>query len=214
MKLNKETFLLYAITDKGVLKGKSFIEAVEEAIKGGITILELREKNVSFSEYVNQAIEVKKVTDKYKIPLIINDNVDVAVACNADGVHLGQEDISVQLAREKLGSDKIIGVTAKTVEQAIRAEQDGADYLGTGAMYQSPTKPAAIGITFDALKSICSSVKIPVVAIGGISKQNVRQLKGAGMDGIAVVSAVFGNDDITAATKEFMEICRETVGSR
>lgn len=209
MKLKKTDLLLYAITDRSWLNGRTLYEQVEEALKGGATILQIREKDLPEMEVEKEARQIQVLCKKYGVPLIINDNVELAKRIDADGVHVGQSDMEAGKVREMLGPDKIIGVTAKTVEQARFAEANGADYLGVGAVFQTGTKKDAIGITHDDLEQICASVHIPAVAIGGITRENAAQLKGRGMAGIAVVSAVFGQPDIEKATAELKEIVLE-----
>lgn len=211
MNVKKEKLLLYAVTDRQWLKGKELKEDVESAIKGGITFLQLREKNLDECEFIKEATEIKSLCAKYDIPCIINDNVDVAIKVNADGVHLGQNDMNVLEARKKLGADKIIGVSARTTEQALLAESQGADYLGVGAAFATGTKDDAKVISHKVLKEICETVKIPVVAIGGINKQNVCELKGTSINGVAVVSEIFAQTDIEASTKKFKELVEKTV---
>lgn len=205
MKVDKQSMRLYAITDRSWLGNQSLVGQVTEAIEAGVTFLQLREKNTTYDEYVELAHEIKKVTTKYKIPLIINDDIDVAIECDAEGVHVGQDDMIVSEARSRLGQDKIIGASCQTVEQAIKAEKDGADYLGVGAVFCTSTKLDAKNVSFDTLKAICEAVRIPVVAIGGIQRDNIEELKGSGIAGIAVVSAIFAKKNITKATKELRE---------
>lgn len=205
MNIDKKTLRLYAVTDRTWLDGRTLYDDVEKALKGGVTLLQLREKNMSTDDFINSAKEIKSLCEKYNIPLIINDNVDVAKAVNADGVHIGQNDMPAHEARKILGKNKIIGVTAKTVEQAQKAEKDGADYLGSGAIFGTTTKGDAKKMDMQTLKSITSSVNIPVVAIGGIDGDNVLQLKGTGIVGAAVVSGIFAQDDIEIITKNYME---------
>lgn len=202
MNIDKKTLRLYAITDRTWLDGRTLYYDVEKALKGGVTLLQLREKNMSTDDFINSAKEIKLLCEKYNVPLIINDNVDVAKAVNADGVHIGQNDMPAHEARKILGKNKIIGVTAKTVEQAQKAEKDGADYLGSGAIFGTTTKGDSKKMDIQTLKSITSSVNIPVVAIGGIDGDNVLQLKGTGIVGAAVVSGIFAQDDIETATKD------------
>lgn len=202
MNIDKKTLRLYAVTDRTWLDGRTLYDDVEKALKGGVTLLQLREKNMSTDDFINSAKEIKSLCEKYNVPLIINDNVDVAKAVNADGVHIGQNDMPTHEARKILGKNKIIGVTAKTVEQAQKAEKDGADYLGSGAIFGTTTKGDAKEMDMQTLKSITSSVNIPVVAIGGIDGDNVLQLKGTGIVGAAVVSGIFAQDDIETATKD------------
>lgn len=211
LKLDSKSLLLYAITDRAWLKGKTVAEAVEEAILGGATCIQLREKNLSDEEFLKIAIDVKAVTDKYNIPLIINDNVDIAVKVGADGAHIGQDDEEIKSAREKLGADKIIGLSAATVEEAVQAEQSGADYIGVGAVFNTLTKLDANTVSFETLKEICNTVKIPVVAIGGISKNNALELAGTGIKGISVVSAIFAQNDIKTAASELLELAKKII---
>ena len=211
MKVDKSSMLLYAVTERSWLKNRSLPDAVEEALKAGVTFLQLREKDLDYDSFLQIAIEIKKITDKYKIPYVINDNVDVAIACGADGVHVGQEDMDAKDVRKIIGSDKILGVSAETVEQAIKAEQSGADYLGVGAVFPSPTKLDADVVSFEALKEICKAVSIPVVAIGGINEDNAMKLAGSGIVGIAVISGIFAQDDIAAAVKRLYQISSRLV---
>ena len=202
MRLSKDDLLLYAITDRRDTDKKTFFEKIEKALQGGVTILQLREKELDEDSFVNEAIEVKALCRKHGVPLIINDNVQIALESGADGVHVGIEDAPVAQIRRETPDGFIIGATAKTVAQAQAAERAGANYLGVGAVFPSPTKQTAIRITNSQLKEICSAVNIPAVAIGGISFENVDQLAGGGMDGIAVVSAIFGAEHIKEATSE------------
>ena len=202
MNIDKQSLLLYAVTDRSWLKGQTLAMQVEECLKGGVTFVQLREKNVSDEAFLAEAREVKKITDLYQIPFVINDNVEVALACGADGVHIGQKDQPVAEVRKKVGPHKIVGVSAQTVEQARQAEADGADYLGVGAVFPTSTKKDADTLSFQQLQAICQAVSIPVVAIGGIDENNVEQLKGIGIDGIAVVSAIFSKADIRQASKQ------------
>ena len=205
MKLSKDDLLLYAITDRRNLDKKVFFEKIEEALQGGVTILQLREKELDEDSFINEAIEVKNICRKHGVPLIINDNVNVALKSGADGVHVGIEDMPIDEIRRTVPDSFIIGATCKTVEQAQSAERLGADYMGVGAVFPSPTKKNAVRITREQLKEICASVSIPAVAIGGISLENVDELKGGGMSGIAVVSAVFSADDIQKAASLLKE---------
>lgn len=192
----KEQLQLYAVTDRTWVGRQTLLEQIEEALKGGVTMVQLREKELSEEEFIEEAIPVREVCHRYGVPLIINDNVEVALKSGADGVHVGIEDQPVAEIRKKVGNDFIIGATAKTVEQAKAAEEAGADYLGVGAVFPSPTKKTAIRITREKLYEICTSVAIPAVAIGGICEENVEELKNGGMCGIAVVSAVFAAENI------------------
>lgn len=212
MNFSKDMLLLYAVTDRSWVGKHTLYEQLEDALKGGVTIVQLREKNLAQGEFVAEAVQIKELCRRYSVPLIINDNVDVALKSGADGVHVGIEDAPVAQIRKKVGNDFIIGATAKTVEQAKAAETAGADYLGVGAVFPSPTKKNAIRITTEQLKEICSSVSIPAVAIGGINLNNVSEMKGSGMDGIAVVSAIFSAEDIKTAAAELKEKVKAVVG--
>lgn len=196
MKINSDILLLYAVTDRSFLGTQTLLEQLESAIKGGVTCVQLREKEMKEEEFLKEAIKVKDLCKKYQIPLIINDNVNIAIACDADGVHLGQSDMGIAEARKLLGKDKIIGATAKTIEQAKKAYAEGADYLGSGAMFGSTTKKDAIPMTKERLKEIVNSVPIPVVAIGGIHKGNISELSNTGIKGVALVSGIFAAEDI------------------
>ena len=207
----KEDVLLYAITDRSWLNGRTLYEQVEDALRGGVTFLQLREKHLSYDEYLEEAREIKALCDKYNVPLIINDNVDIALAVDASGVHVGQSDMEARKARAKLGPDKIIGVSAHNVEEALTAVESGADYLGTGAVFGSGTKEDANKISHDVVRDICKAVDIPVVGIGGITEDNLMELKGTGIDGVAVISAIFAKADITAATKNLKKLTTEMI---
>lgn len=202
MRLEKDRLLLYAVTDRSWTGKQSLYEQIEEALKGGVTMVQLREKQLSEDELVAEAIQIKELCHRYEVPLIINDNVDAALKSGADGVHVGIEDAPVSEIRRRAGDDFIIGATAKTTEQAKAAEAAGADYLGVGAVFPSPTKKNAIRITPQDLREICGSVAIPAVAIGGITGDNVSEIKGGGMAGVAVVSAIFAAQDIQKAAAE------------
>lgn len=197
--MNKHLLRLYAVTDRTWLNGRTLCADVEKALKGGATMLQLREKNMDYNDFVKSASQVKAICEKYDVPLIINDRVDVAKAVDADGVHLGQGDTRASDARKMLGNCKIIGVTAKTIEQARKAEKDGADYLGSGAIFGTATKSNAKKMDIATLKNITASVNIPVAAIGGITSENILELSGTGIAGIAVVSGIFAQNDIEAA---------------
>ena len=209
MKFSKNMLLLYAVTDRSWTQNQTLYEQVEQALEGGVTIVQLREKNLSQEEFIKEAVQMKNLCHRYGVPLIINDNVDVALKSGADGVHVGIDDAPVAEIRKRTGEDFIIGATAKTVEQAQNAENSGADYLGVGAVFPSPTKKNAIRITTAKLKEICSSVSIPTVAIGGINFDNMLEIKGGGMDGIAVVSAIFSAADIKTATEKLKKKAKE-----
>ena len=205
LKLNKEDLLLYAVTDRAWLGEETLYEQVEKALKGGTTFVQLREKKLDEESFLQEAIEIKELCKRYNVPFVINDNAEIAVKMDADGVHVGQSDMEAGDVREKLGPDKIIGVSAQTVEQAVLAEKRGADYLGVGAVFPTGSKDDADDVSLETLKEICEAVDIPVIAIGGISSANVSQLSGIGIRGIAVISAIFAQKDIEGATKELKE---------
>lgn len=211
MKFSKEMLLLYAVTDRKWTGEKTLYRQVEEALKGGATLIQLREKNMPQEDFLKEAREMAALCHRYGTALIINDNVEVALKSGADGVHVGMEDLPVKEIRKQVPGDFIIGATAKTTEQAQRAEKEGADYLGVGAVFPSPTKKNAIRITTEELKKICSSVRIPAVAIGGITSENVGTLVGGGMAGMALVSAVFGASDIERETAGLKKKIQEVV---
>lgn len=198
---NEKMLTLYAVTDRAWTGEKTLYQQIEAALEGGVTCVQLREKHLELEAFVEEAISVRQLCRRYGVPLIINDNVDVALKSGADGVHVGMEDAPVAEIRSRVGRDFLIGATAKTVAQATAAEAAGADYLGVGAVFPSPTKKNAIRITEGQLAEICASVHIPAVAIGGITQDNVDQIRGCGMKGVAVVSAIFAAGDITAAAR-------------
>lgn len=206
MKLDKTSLLLYAVTDRMWLGSNSLMDQTEAAIKSGVTFVQLREKNLDFESFLKQAKEIKTLTDAYNIPFVINDNVEIALACDADGVHVGQEDMEARDVRRLIGEEKILGISVFTVEQAILAEKNGADYLGVGAMFTTKTKSDADAVTFDTLREICAAVTIPVVAIGGINEKNISLLDGSGIVGVAVVSAIFAQPDIAGATARLRQL--------
>lgn len=211
MKFNKDMLLLYAVTDRAWVGKQTLLEQIENALKGGVTIVQLREKNLKEERFIEEAVQVKSLCHRYGVPLIINDNMDVALKSGSDGIHVGIEDTPVAEIRKRVPADFIIGATCKTVEQAQAAQTAGADYMGVGAVFPSPTKTNAIRITNEQLQTICSSVSIPAVAIGGISRDNVLEIKRSGVDGIAVVSAIFAAEDIQAATADLKEKARQVV---
>lgn len=202
MQFHKQSLLLYAVTDRAWVGKQTLLEQIEDALIGGVTMVQLREKHLDADAFTAETIQVRALCHRYGVPLIINDNVDVALRSGADGVHVGIEDAPVTQIRQRVGKDFIIGATAKTAAQARLAEESGADYLGVGAVFPSPTKTNAIRITTEQLREICSAVSIPAVAIGGITASNVEQIKGGGMDGIAVVSAIFAAADVRLAAAE------------
>lgn len=211
MNCEKKDLLLYAVTDRSWLNGETLYQQVEKALKGGATFIQLREKNLDEESFLQEAIEIKELCKKYQVPFVINDNVDIALKMDADGVHVGQSDMEAGNVREKLGQDKIIGVSAHNVEEAILAEQRGADYLGCGAVFASGSKKEAKVLSHETVKAICEAVKIPVIAIGGINEQNVLELSGNGLCGVAVISAIFAKPDIEAATRELKALTEQMV---
>lgn len=204
MKATIENLKLYGVTDRYWLGNESLYEQVEKALKGGATFIQLREKTLAEEEFYKEAVEIQELCRRYKVPFVINDNVDIALKMNADGVHVGQSDMEAGMVRQKLGDDKILGVSAQTVEQAILAEKRGADYLGVGAVFPTGSKDDADDVSFETLKAICDAVSIPVVAIGGITRDNVIELKDSGICGVAVISAIFGQKDIESATTDLL----------
>ena len=209
--IKREQLRVYAVTDRTWLGDETLYEQVEKALKGGATLVQLREKTLPEAEVEKEAVELLKLCHRYQVPFIIDDDVELAARVGADGVHIGQSDMELAHAREILGTDRIIGVTAKTVEQAKKAEAGGADYLGSGAVFGSTTKKDAIPMKHELLEEICHSVEIPVVAIGGITADNVLELKGRGMAGVAVVSGIFACKDIEAGTKHLRELVEKII---
>ena len=211
MKCDKKDLILYAVTDRTWLGNMTLYEQVEEAIKGGATFVQLREKELDDETFLKEAFEIKALCRKYNVPFVINDNVEIAKKIDADGVHVGQSDMKAENVRAILGKDKILGVSAQTVEQAILAEKMGADYLGVGAVFPTGSKADAEDVSYETLKAICEAVSIPVVAIGGISTSNVSKLENSGISGIAVISAIFAAEDIQSATNELKEMAEKVV---
>ncbi len=193
--------LLYGVTDRAWVGEQTLYEQVKSALKGGLTCLQLREKQLNDSAFLTEATQLKELCKQYGVPFIVNDNVEIAVKCGADGVHVGQQDMLAQDVRKRVGEEMILGVSAQTVEQAIEAEEAGADYLGVGAVFSSTTKLDAADVSYETLQAICSAVTIPVVAIGGINRTNLLKLSGSGVDGAALVSAIFSSADIEQECK-------------
>ena len=211
MKCAKENLLLYAVTDRHWLDGRTLKEVVLESLEGGVTMLQLREKHLDEAHFLEEAKELQTLCRSWHVPFLINDNVEIALAMNADGIHVGQSDMAAGDVHKKLGDDKIIGVSAQTVEQALLAEKAGADYLGVGAVFPTSSKDDANEVTYETLKAICSAVSIPVVAIGGITQENVHQLAGSGICGAAVISAIYAKPDIKKAAAELKTAVKETI---
>ena len=196
MNCDKKDLLLYAVTDRAWLGEQTLQEQVEQALRGGVTFVQLREKTLEEEAFYQEAVALKELCGRYGVPFVINDNVALACRVDADGVHVGQDDMEAGNVRAMIGPDKILGVSAQTVEQAVAAQNAGADYLGVGAVFSTSTKLDACEVTWQTLKDICAAVDIPVVAIGGIKKYNVMGLAGSGIDGSALVSAIFAAEDI------------------
>ena len=206
LNISEKKLTLYAVTDRKWLQdGQTLAGQVEQAILGGVTVVQLREKHASAAEFLAFAQEVKQVTDRYQVPLIINDNLEVALAVDAAGIHVGQEDLAAAAVRQKIGDKKVVGVSAQTVEQALAAEQAGADYLGVGAVFPTSSKDDAVEVDFATLQAICQAVQIPVVAIGGITAENMTALQGSGIVGVAVISAIFGKPYVKKAAQELAD---------
>ena len=206
-----EKLLLYAVTDRHWLGERTLYEVVRDSLDGGVTFLQLREKNLDEDSFYEEAVRLQAMAREYKVPFVINDNVEIAVRMNADGVHVGQDDMEAGNVRALIGPDKILGVSAQTVEQAVLAEQQGADYLGVGAVFPTGSKDDAIDVPFETLKEICEAVSIPVVAIGGITKENTPKLAGSGICGIAVISAIYAQENICEAASSLKKVTAETV---
>ncbi len=211
MKCDKSIMRLYAVTDRMWTGSKTLYEQVEEALKGGVTCVQLREKELDEEAFLEEAKEIKELCHRYQVPLFINDNVDIAVKCGADGVHVGQDDMKAGAVRAMVGENMMIGVSAHNVEEALEAVQNGADCLGVGAMFSTSTKLDANVIPMQTLADICAAVDVPVVAIGGLTKENIRSLAGTGVDGVALVSAIFAAEDITEECRELKKILDETL---
>lgn len=201
---NKVDYKLYLVTDRDVLEGRDLIQSVEDAIKGGTTIVQLREKNCSSLDFYELALKVKEVTLKYGVPLVINDRLDIALAIKAEGLHIGQEDLPLTVAREIVGKDMIIGVSATTLEEALLAQEQGADYVGIGSVYPTSTKLDAKSVSLEQLHVIREVISIPIVGIGGINEENVTELMKTKIDGVAIVSAILGKEDIKGAAETFI----------
>lgn len=211
MKCDKKDLLLYAVTDRSWLRGETLCKQVEKALNGGATFVQLREKELNEKEFFAEAVEIQELCKKYRVPFVINDNVELALKINADGVHVGQRDMEAGHVRQLLGKDKILGVSAQTVEQAVLAEKQGADYLGVGAVFHTGSKADADDVSHETLHKICSAVNIPVIAIGGINSGNVTELAGSGICGIAVISAIFAQKDIRASTAQLKKLTEKTI---
>ena len=211
MNCDKHTMLLYAVTDRAWVGKQTLYEQVESALKGGATCVQLREKELDDTAFLNEAIQVRELCRAYHVPFIINDNVEMAVRCGADGVHIGQDDMSLLDVRRIVGEAMIVGVSAHTVDGAVEAVKNGADYLGAGAVFSTSTKLDVSVLSHEVLRNICRAVTVPVVAIGGIHKENIARLSGSGVDGVALVSAIFSAEDIEAECKELYVLSENMV---
>ena len=213
MNCDKKDLLLYAVTDRHWLDGRRLADVVRESLDGGVTMVQLREKTLDEANFLAEAKELQALCRERGVPFLVNDNVEIAREMDADGVHVGQSDMEAQDVRALLGPDKILGVSAQTVEQAVLAEKHGADYLGVGAVFPTGSKDDADDVSYETLKAICAAVSIPVVAIGGIHKDNILKLKGSGADGVALVSAIFSAEDIEAECKELKALTEQIIYS-
>ena len=202
---SKIDYSLYLVTDRNCLNGKNLFESVDNAIKGGVTVVQLREKLASSREFYTVGMKLKEITKYYNVPLIINDRVDIALALDADGVHVGQDDLDAEMVRKLIGNNKIVGVSTKTIEQALQAKHSGVDYLGVGAVFPTRTKQDTSELSFDEISCICKAVDIPVLGIGGISQENVAKLNKIGLEGICVVSAILSNQDCKLAASNLKQ---------
>ena len=213
MKCDKKTMLLYAVTDRAWIGKQSLYEQVEAALKGGVTCVQLREKELDEEAFLAEAVEIAALCKKYKVPFFINDNVDIAIKCKADGIHVGQEDMMASQVRQKVGKDMMIGVSVHSVEEALDAVKNGADCLGVGAMFSTSTKMDVDVLPKEILKDICEAVEVPVVAIGGIGKGNMLELSGTKVDGVALVSAIFAAEDIESECRLLRALSEEMVSA-
>ena len=213
MKCDKKVMLLYAVTDRAWVGKQSLYEQVECALKGGVTCVQLREKQLEEQDFLREAMEISALCKRYGVPFFINDNVEIAVRCHADGIHVGQEDMAAAKVRQRVGDNMMIGVSVHSVEEALEAVRNGADCLGVGAMFSTSTKTDADVLPMEALRDICAAVDIPVVAIGGIGKGNLSQLAGTGVDGVALVSAIFAAGDIEHECRLLRKLSEEMVNT-
>lgn len=211
MKCDKNTMLLYAVTDRTWTGKQSLYEQVESALKGGVTCVQLREKELDDEAFLKEALEISKLCKSYNVPFFINDNVDIAIKCHADGIHVGQEDMEASKVRERVGEEMMIGVSVHSVAEALEAVKNGADCLGVGSMFSTSTKKDVNLLPKETLRDICAAVDIPVVAIGGINRSNILKLSGSGADGVALVSAIFASEDIESECRELYKLSEEMI---
>lgn len=212
MKCDKRHMLLYAVTDRAWTGKQTLYEQVEAALKGGVTCVQLREKELDETAFLQEAKELCALCRRYGVPFLVNDNVEIAIACEADGIHVGQEDLAAGEVRRRVGENMILGVSVHTVEEACQAVRDGADYLGLGAVFPTNTKTDVEQMSNETLRAICDAVDVPIVAIGGINRSNILRLAGSGVDGVALVSAIFSAEDIEGACRELWAMSKEMVG--
>nr|WP_325254714.1 thiamine phosphate synthase [uncultured Oscillibacter sp.] len=212
MKCDKRHMLLYAVTDRAWTGKQTLYEQVEAALKGGVTCVQLREKELDETAFLQEAKELCALCRRYGVPFLVNDNVEIAIACGADGIHVGQEDLAAGEVRRRVGENMILGVSVHTVEEARQAVRDGADYLGLGAVFPTNTKTDVEQMPNETLRAICDAVDVPIVAIGGINRGNILKLAGSGVDGVALVSAIFSAEDIEGACRELRAMSEEMVG--
>ena len=211
MRCDRKTMRLYAVTDRAWVGQGTLGDQVEQALRGGVTCVQLREKSLGVPAILVEAEEIGALCRSYGVPFLINDRVEIALQCGADGVHVGQKDRAAREVRRLLGPNRILGVSARTVEQAVQAERDGADYLGVGAVFSTSTKADAMPVSYETLQAICRAVSIPVVAIGGIQRENLLSLAGSGVDGMALVSAIFAAPDVETASRELRALSEAMV---
>ena len=211
MKCDRETMLLYAVTDRAWTGKESLDKQVEKALRGGVTCVQLREKNLDEKSFLKEARRIRALCGSYRVPFIVNDHVKIALACEADGIHVGQEDMAAKDVRRLMGEERILGVSVHTVEEAKKAVAEGADYLGVGAVFSTATKTNVSQMTMEILREICSSVEVPVVAIGGIHQDNIMELAESGVDGVALVSAIFSARDIEGTCRRLRQLSEEMV---
>lgn len=208
---SKVDYRLYLVTDPYLFSTNTLVEAVQQSLEGGVTLVQLREKELDSKDFYEEAVKIKQLTKSYNVPLIINDRVDIALACDADGVHVGQSDLPVRKVRELVGTDKIIGASVQTLPEALEAQNAGADYLGVGAMFPTSTKTDAIEVSLEELKKICGQISIPIVLIGGINEQTITNFKDFPIDGFAVVSAILAKKNIKESSQKLLELINQTI---